>query len=289
MGQLSIAKARFLKTLNAYDDRYAADEEEIILKFLNPLGDRTEAQSALLEEFTAEAKTHLYRFRGVRTNFTSRLVNQLGMFQIVGNGAQISLLSAGITLPPRDVEGNLTPLQKLQLLRHDLLAMHANLQAAGVVALDTVYRAEQLTCDLFDAGTALIVLRCATLRTFRQENLFSPLDKMRELLAEEAETEFSELVTDEVKEQLVTVLIEYGGQAGEIIVEELPGIGLLYKLARLFLKATDDPEKYSIVGGGDLMLALLSSLRMQNLLFENFEARLDRSFQDLKQAADSFN
>ena len=285
MSRLSDARDRFLKAGEAYDDRYSADEQKIIVDFLKPLANRTEAQNELLRELTEEATDHLRRFTTERANFTTQLSMQLQMLGIVGSGAQIAILRGGLAMPPLR-----TPTDQQspgQAFADQLREWEANLKTIGERALQTVERGESLTCDLLDAGTALIVLRSATVATFSRENLLSPLEQVRQRLAEEMEKELGELFTDEVKEELVGMLIEYGGQVGEIVVEVLPGIGVVYKLVRGYFKATNAPEKYNIVGGGDLMIALLSSLQKQNALLKGFTHKLDKGYAELVRAEES--
>jgi hypothetical protein len=272
--RLRAAIQRFLAEEKKYDSRFPYNDDAVTRDFLEHLRNRPEEQSAPLRELVGEAKTEIHLFLGVRSNFMALLANLKTCWVQIAQTAEIRVfkeaLKVGRPAPP-----GLTALEALNFYLSDFKATHSNLQRTGADVIARLHAAVEELISALDGATGIIAMRLATLETFRRAHLLSSWDQLRERLDKTVEDEIRDAFTEETVKHVAEILLKHGLDAGEVFV---PGVKLIAKLVMVYYKFTKPPEKYKNVGGADILLSLVGTLRKEKAVFEQFEKQLSTTF-----------
>lgn len=302
---MNAAKARYLAAEERYEKLFAPMERAIIKGFLDRLAQRKAMQSEILQDLTREATSEIGAFSELRVSFAERLNSLFAKFDQVGSAAHLLVLSQFLEPGGAGPSVGADPLQWVVQQQADLLARQQRAAEAKCKADDALQAAGAKTVDMLDGATGVIVLRAATLKAFRRENLDSSLKRIRDAVvdelndelvqavqdavADELQDELGEALNDQIGKRLVDLVLEYGGEFGVIVADQLPVVGLGVKLVSAVVKGSLPPEKYNDIGGGDILMYLTSALRRERQIFEGFKKELNGSFGTLVEIETSMN
>jgi hypothetical protein len=275
---LKAARDRFLAELHKYDDQRVTLTNAALDGFLKGLATRKEEQSDLLQKHCTEAAGHIREFDSITASMESHLALLSLNWSGLVNQANLYLLKVGMSIDPASPVPGESPLEAARRLTAGLENARMNLKRAGEHVDALLTNAVTKFGASLNGSSAIIILRRNTLEGFRRSHVMSSWEQIRTNLVNDLGDELSDAFAEEIKDQVVAELIKRGGELGASLAEQIPVIGAAGKLVFVFYKATRPPEKFSIVGGGDILLSLLSALRREERIYREFTDELGQAF-----------
>ena len=249
--------------------------EQFLVKFLGPEPKR----SPFAKPFAEEAIHLIQDFGTVRARMATDISILNGWIGNVISQLRVDVSADFITntFPAMD-SSSADPTKRLLEWKAQEDKNHKEMEKRNALRLERAAEAGNRLDTIQRLASSLLLMRQATLRKFRRENLQITLPELRRRVEEQ----LKEASKDELLEKAVSTMYELLEKFIKIVAQET----IFVKVVLLFVKLWQSIRRKvdTKPGGLDLMESLLQVLRDQNAVFVELEQRYAESmkwFQEL--------